>query len=53
MLEEYVLWLRVARSELMWTNMIYPPLTTADMDLFVEACDKVLRNKDDLRQWAA
>ena len=36
---------RLQDSELMWTNIIYPPLTTADMELFVEACDKVLRNK--------
>jgi len=44
---------RLQDFELMWTIITYPPLSTADMDLFVEACDKVLRNKDDLRNLAA
>ena len=44
---------RLQDHELMWTIITYPPLSIADMDLFVEACDKVLRNKDDLRTLAA
>lgn len=40
---------RLADSELMVTNIIYPPLTEADMDAFVEACSKVIRNRDALQ----
>lgn len=39
---------RLAEKELLVTNIIYPPLTEADMDRFVEACAKVLRNRDAL-----
>ena len=39
---------RLNDAELMVTNITYPPLTAADMDLFVEACDKVLRHRDAL-----
>lgn len=37
---------RLQDSDLMWTNIIYPPLTERDMDGFVEACQKVIRNRD-------
>ena len=37
---------RLQDSDLMWTNIIYPPLTEDDMDGFVEACRKVIRNRD-------
>ncbi len=39
---------RLADAELMVTNITYPPLTEADMDGFVEACRKVIRNRDRL-----
>lgn len=41
---------RLQNQDLMWTNIIYPPLTEAHMDGFVEACAKVLNNKDALLQ---
>ena len=41
---------RLQDSELIWTNIIYPPLTERHMDGFVEACLKVLRNRDKLLQ---
>ena len=37
---------RLQDSELMWTNITYPPMGIADMNNFVEACRKVLSNKD-------
>jgi len=39
---------RLQDSELMWTNITYPPLDIGDMSYFVEACRKVLSNKDTL-----
>lgn len=39
---------RLADRELMVTNIIYPPLSEADMDAFVEACAKVIRHRDAL-----
>ncbi|HWO93201.1 MAG TPA: DegT/DnrJ/EryC1/StrS family aminotransferase [Dehalococcoidia bacterium] len=39
---------RLQDHELMWTNIIYPPLTETDMDAFVEACRKVLSRRDEL-----
>jgi len=39
---------RLQDSELIWTNIIYPPLSEDDMDGFVEACRKVLANRDAL-----
>jgi dTDP-4-amino-4,6-dideoxygalactose transaminase len=39
---------RLQESDLMWTSMIYPPLTTAFLDRFVEAILKVLDNRDAL-----
>ena len=39
---------RLQDSELLWTNITYPPLTEKEMDSFVEACAKVLRNRDKL-----
>ena len=39
---------RLADHELMVTNIIYPPLAESDMDAFVEACGKVIRNRDAL-----
>lgn len=39
---------RLQDSELLWTNITYPPLTEKEMDGFVEACAKVLRNRDKL-----
>lgn len=43
---------RLQDSELMWTNITYPPLTEVHMDAFVEACAKVLRNRDVLLEAA-
>ncbi len=39
---------RLADAELTVTNITYPPLTDADMDGFVAACRKVIRNRDSL-----
>lgn len=39
---------RLQDSDLMLTDYFYPPLTQADMTAFVEACEKVLRHRDDL-----
>lgn len=39
---------RLADRELMVTNIIYPPLAESDMDAFVAACGKVIRNRDAL-----
>lgn len=39
---------RLHKSDLMWTNITYPPLTEEFMDRFVEACAKVLDNRDEL-----
>ena len=36
---------RLQDSDLIWTNITYPPLTEQDMDAFVEACAKVIRNR--------
>lgn len=44
---------RLQDSELLVTNITYPPLTESDMDAFVEACEKVLRNRDSLLAKAA
>lgn len=44
---------RLQDQDLMVTNIIYPPLTEADMDAFVTACQKVLDNRDALLAWAA
>lgn len=44
---------RLAERELMVTNIIYPPLTEADMDAFVTACRKVLDNRDALLKASA
>lgn len=41
---------RLADSELIITNIIYPPLTKNDMQKFVEACEKVVKNKDALNK---
>ena len=35
-------------KEILLTHIIYPPLTTRDMDDFATACHKVFANKDDL-----
>jgi len=35
-------------AEIFLTNLIYPPLSNADMDQFGEAIDKVFRNKSQL-----
>jgi perosamine synthetase len=37
---------RLQKSELLITNIIYPPLTCKDMQLFIDAIHKVLKNKD-------
>ncbi len=44
---------RLQDSDLMWTNVTYPPLTEKDMDAFVEACAKVIRNRGRLlaKEW--
>ena len=39
---------RLQNNELMITPIAQPPQTAQDMDLFVQACKKVIRNKDDL-----
>lgn len=39
---------RLADAELMVTSITYPPLAEEDMDGFVEACCKVIRNRDKL-----
>lgn len=39
---------RLQDRELMITNIIYPPLTEADMDAFADACRKILANRDKL-----
>ena len=39
---------RLNERELMVTNILYPPLTLADMDAFVMACRKVLDARDAL-----
>lgn len=39
---------RLQDREIMLTNAIYPPLTDADIDRFVEAVGKVLANRDAL-----
>lgn len=41
---------RMQDRELMLTAVMQPPQTEADMDLFVEACAKVLANGDALRR---
>ena len=39
---------KLQNSEIMITPITQPPQTLNDMDLFVEACKKVIRSKDDL-----
>ena len=39
---------RLQNEDLMWTSMIYPPLTTAFLDSFVDAIEKVIDNRDAL-----
>ena len=41
---------RMQDSDLMWTNIIYPPLDETFMDKFIEACHKVISNKETLLQ---
>ena len=41
---------RLQDHDLIWTNAIYPPLTEADIDRFVEAMAKVLRHSGALRR---
>lgn len=43
---------KLQSSEILLTNIIYPPLTLEDMDKFVDAIEKVIRNKDALLQEA-
>lgn len=42
---------RLQDTELFLTNFIYPPLTAADMDGFIEACAKVLDQRGALLAW--
>lgn len=44
---------RMQDRELMITNIIYPPLTEADMDAFAEGCLKILANRDQLLKAAS
>lgn len=44
---------RLAFEQLMITNITYPPLGLGDMDKFVEACAKVIDNRDALLKSAA
>lgn len=44
---------RLHERNLMLTNIIYPPLTEDDMDMFVEACRKVLAGRKELLAHAA
>lgn len=39
---------RIQDHELLMTDIIYEPYTEVDMDGFVEACAKIIRNRDDL-----
>jgi len=39
---------RLQDEDLMWTTMIYPPLTPAFLDRFVDAIHKVIANRDAL-----
>ena len=39
---------RLQDHDLLLTNIIYPPLTEADMDGFVDACQKTIENRVDL-----
>ncbi len=39
---------RLQNEDLMWTSMIYPPLTTGFLDSFVAAIEKVFANRDAL-----
>lgn len=41
---------KLAAAELIITNITYPPLSKNDMLDFVEACEKVLNNKDSLKK---
>lgn len=43
---------RLQDQDLMLTAIMQPPQTEADMDLFVEACAKVLQNRDELLAYA-
>lgn len=40
---------KLADSDFILTNIIYPPLTVEDMQNFVGACDKVIKNVDALK----
>lgn len=44
---------KLQASTMLLTNIIYPPLTLADMDAFVDAIEKVIRNKDALLESAS
>ena len=44
---------RMHEKEVILTNIIYPPLTLADMDAFTDAMKKVIANKDVLLGYAA
>lgn len=37
---------KLADSDLMVTNIVYPPLSEADMEAFAEACEKVIKHRD-------
>ena len=39
---------RLQNQDLMWTSMIYPPLTTSFLDSFVDAIEKVIANREAL-----
>lgn len=36
----------IQNNELIWTNIVYPPLKNSDMDQFCDAIEKVIKNKD-------
>lgn len=44
---------RLQSSEILLTNITYQPLTVADMDKFVDAIEKVIKNKDALLESAS
>lgn len=42
---------RIQDKELLMTDIIFEPFTDADMDGYVEACAKIVRNRDALLAW--
>ena len=40
---------KIEEHEMLWTPLIYPPISEADIDQFVEALIKVIQNVNDLK----